>query len=74
MAMVWPVPSSAQVVDAVGGADLGRGVSDRARRCSSASGVGDGVAAERHGIDDDGSGLRLPTWALPLSASCAVGA
>ena len=29
MAMVWPVPSSARTVDAVGGADLGRRVGDR---------------------------------------------
>ena len=54
MAMVWPVPSSDSAVDAVGGPDLGRRVSDRAGGCSQRQGIGDAVAADRQRIDDRG--------------------
>ena len=71
MAMVWPVPSSDSAVDAVGGADLGRGVGDRPGGRSQRHGVGHAVAADGQRIDDRAAAL---SWALPLSASWAAGA
>ena len=60
-----------EVVDAVGGADLGRGVSDRPGRGIQGHGVGDGVAADRQRIDDRAAAL---SWRVPLSTSWAAGA
>ena len=54
MAMVWPVPSSDEIVDAVGGPDLGRGVGDRPRGRRQARALAIALPLRVSGIDDDG--------------------